>query len=329
MTKTRDALFAPLLVAAFAVSAAVPPARAEFANPHGMAVVTGNQGHRNEQAPEVGYAHRDAEALERYVLGFDPNRIFDPRDATQAEPFTRFGNRESYEGRPWRYLHPRHGSDVVVYYSGHGAPGLKDRRGDRVTFARPFAVGGYEVTFREREACVSGGGCGGYRPGDRGRGRGKRPVIDVNWRDAQGYVEWPSGETDKEYRSLGESGWEYVARAGTTGRHHFGSRISSSRANYGNDEGGTVPAGSYSADGFGLHDVHGNVRGWVEDCWNESYPEAPGDGSGWESGNCGWRVLQGGSWDFVPAILGSALHYWYYSGFRIADDGFRAARTLD
>ena len=121
-----------LLLAFLVVSADMSPARAEFVNPHGVAVVIGNKGYRNERVPEVSYAHRDAEAFKRYVLdvlGFDPNRVFDLRDATQAELFTWFGNRESYEGRLWRYLHPRHGSDVVVYYSGHGVPGLKDRRG--------------------------------------------------------------------------------------------------------------------------------------------------------------------------------------------------------
>ena len=49
----------------------------------------------------------------------------------------------------------------------------------RVTIARPFAAGVYEVTFDEWDACVSGGGCGGYRPNDWGSGRGSRPVVNV------------------------------------------------------------------------------------------------------------------------------------------------------
>ena len=68
--------------------------------------------------------------------------------------------------------------------------------------ARPFAVGMYEVTFREWDACVSGGGCGGHRPSDRGWGRGMRPVIGVSWNDAKMYVEWLSGKTGEAYRLL-------------------------------------------------------------------------------------------------------------------------------
>ena len=64
----------------------------------------------------------------------------------------------------------------------------------RVTFERPFAVGVYEVTFGEWDACVSGGGCGGYRPNDRNWGRGNRPVFDVSWDDVKAYVDWLDGE---------------------------------------------------------------------------------------------------------------------------------------
>ena len=102
-----------------------------------------------------------------------------------------------------------------------------------VTIARPFAVGVYEVTFAEWDACVSDGGCGGYRPGNTVEGRGVRPVINVGWEDAQGYVRWLSRKTGKAYRLPSESEWEYVARAGTTGPYHFGSSLSSSQANYG------------------------------------------------------------------------------------------------
>ena len=135
VAKTRRSLTVSCLVAALAVTVVLTPvslARAEYTNPYGVAVIIGNRAYANERVPEVAYAHRDAEAFRRYVLdvlGFDPNRVFDLRDATQAEMFTWFGNRDRHEGRLWRYLHPRHGSDVVVFYSGHGVPGLKDRRG--------------------------------------------------------------------------------------------------------------------------------------------------------------------------------------------------------
>ena len=132
VAKTRRALTFPLVLVLLALAATLSSARPAFADRYGLAVIVGNGSYANERVPEVAYAHRDAEAFKRYVLdvlGFDPNRVFDLRDATQAELFTWFGNQASHEGRLWRYLHPRHGSDVVVFYSGHGVPGLKDRRG--------------------------------------------------------------------------------------------------------------------------------------------------------------------------------------------------------
>ena len=89
-------------------------------------------------------------------------------------------------------------------------------------FGRPFAVGVYEVTFGEWDACVSGGGCGGYRPDDYGWGRGRRPVIVVSWKDAKAYVRWLSRKTGEAYRLLSDAEWEYVARAGTRTRYWWG-----------------------------------------------------------------------------------------------------------
>ena len=185
------------------------------------------------------------------------------------------------------------------------------------------------MTFGEWDACVSGGGCYG-RPLDFfGWGRGRRPVISMDWEDVKGYVEWLSRETGKEYRLLSESEWEYVARAGTKEKHHFGSRISPSQANYGNNEGGTVPVGNYSPNAWGLYDVHGNVWEWVVDCWNESYRGAPGYGSVWESWDDDERVLRGGSWEDEPRDLRSANRDKYLTVHQSVNNGFRVARTLD
>jgi formylglycine-generating enzyme required for sulfatase activity len=92
-----------------------------------------------------------------------------------------------------------------------------------VTIARPFAVGRFEVTFAEWDACVSAGGCT-HRPGDSGWGRGRRPVMSVSWNDTQEYTSWLSRRTGKTYRLLSEAEWEYAARAGSTTRYHFGDR---------------------------------------------------------------------------------------------------------
>ncbi len=101
-------------------------------NKFGVAVIIGNKNYDHERVPEVSFAHRDADAFKQYVedvLGFRPENIIDLRDATQAQMETAFGNERSHEGQVWSYLDPKGRSDIVVYYSGHGVPGLKDRRG--------------------------------------------------------------------------------------------------------------------------------------------------------------------------------------------------------
>ena len=238
--------------------------------------------------------------------------------------------------------------ELVVVRSGSyvmGSPESEEGRYSdegpqhRVTIGEAFAVGVYEVTFAEWDACVAAGGCNGHVPDDEGWGRGRRPVINVSWEDAQGYVDWLSRETGAEYRMLSEAEWEYVARAGTETPFHFGGTISTLRANYdgrytygGGREGQyrnrTVEVGSFAANAFGLYDVHGNVWEWVQDCWNASYRGAPTDGSAWETGDCSHRVLRGGSWDLNPRYLRSAFRSGVPTGYRINNYGFRVARTL-
>ena len=711
VTKTRDALFAPLLVAAFAafaVSATVSPAWAEFANPRGVAVVIGNRDYEHRDVPDVTFAHRDADAFSRYVvevLGYDPEHVLDLRDATRRELFDALGTRSDPRSLLWSYLDPDGGSDVVVFYSGHGVPGVNDGRGyllpvdadpraaeddgypiellyrnvgglgearsvrvyldacfsggshegglirnaspvyvqaslpsgvagkvtsltaasgkqvaswdveaghgmfthhlldalygggdanddgqvtaaeakaylgrhmtraarrqhrrvqeaslmgrenvvlakapvggfpsrraldeadaeaeesklgltreqrllveeglsssghdvgvadglldgrarealgswqesqglvgtgyltkqqsetlqalgkearavrvrkaddaafarakelhtesgyreylssypsgrhasearallaevtepervpgrkfrdcagcpelvvvpsgtykmgspageegrdddegpvHEVTFARPFAVGVHEVTRGEFARFVSstgrsmGDSCRTYEGGEWEERSGRdwrspgfsqtdaHPVVCVSWEDAKGYVGWLSRETGKEYRLLSESEWEYVARGGRRTARYWGESEGgqcryangadreAKRHNSGwttvNCSDGhyrTAPVGSYEANGYKLHDVLGNVWEWVEDCWNGDYHGAPSDGSAWESGNCGTRVLRGGSWDYGPRILRSASRGRVSTGYRDNDGGFRVARTLD
>ena len=137
-----------------------------------------------------------------------------------------------------------------------------------------FAVGVYEVTFAEWDACVAGGGCGDYRPDDGGWGRGKRPVLNVSWNDAQAYVKWLSNKTGEEYRLLTEEEWEYAARAGTTTPFHTGPTIATNQANYDGGTGQfyarTRKVGSLADNAFGLYDVHGNVAEMVADCYDGS-----------------------------------------------------------
>ena len=203
----------------------------------------------------------------------------------------------------------------------------------RVTIEKPFAVGKYEVMFAEWDACVADGGCGGHRPGDKGWGRGRRPVINVSWNNAKAYVRWLSDKTGKPYRLLSEAEWEYAARAGTTTRYNWGDDIGRNRANCdgcgsGWDNEQTAPVGSFPANGFGLYDLHGNVWEWVEDCRNPSYAGAPADGSARINGDCSSHVLRGGSWYNEPKNVRVALRISYATESRSYSHGFRVARTL-
>jgi formylglycine-generating enzyme required for sulfatase activity len=86
--------------------------------------------------------------------------------------------------------------------------------------------------------------------------------------------------------------------------------------------------GSFPANAFGLHDMHGNVREWVEDCWNSRYKGAPSDGSAWTTGDCRVRVLRDGSWSDDDPYLRSANRDWHSTDARDDKRGFRIGRTF-
>ncbi len=202
-----------------------------------------------------------------------------------------------------------------------------------VTIPEAFAVSIFEVTFEQWDTCVAAGGCGGYRPDDAQWGRGNRPVINVSWEEAQAYVVWLSSQTGETYRLLSEAEWEYVARSGSETAYSWGNDIGSNRANCRGcgsqwDDRQTAPVGSFSANAFGVHDTHGNVWEWVEDCENVNYAGAPSDGGAWRSEHCNWRVFRGGSWGANPRILRSANRSGDASAYRFNYLGFRVARTL-
>jgi formylglycine-generating enzyme required for sulfatase activity len=208
-----------------------------------------------------------------------------------------------------------------------------------VTFARPFAAGKYAVTFEQWDACVMDRGCDGYMPKDEGWGRGRRPVINVSWSDANAYVKWLSDKTGKSYRLLSEAEREYVTRAGTVTPFWWGAGISLKQANYdgrfiyGDSKSGefrrrTMPAGSFQPNPWGFYQVHGNVWELTQDCWHESYAGAPSDGSAWESGACRHRIIRGGAWATYPGDLRSADRGRAAVDFRSSAQGFRVARTL-
>jgi formylglycine-generating enzyme required for sulfatase activity len=208
----------------------------------------------------------------------------------------------------------------------------------KVTIGKPFAVAKSEATFAEWDACVSAGGCK-HGPEDQGWGRGRRPVIRVSWDDVtKEYLPWLNRKTGKTYRLLTEAEWEYAARAGTTTPFSTGRTITTDQANFDGDYtyGGspkgqyrrrTVEVGTFQANAFGLHDMHGNVWEWVQDCYRNTYAGAPSDSAASDMPGCE-RVVRGGSWFLNPRGLRSANRNWHPPVIRSSDNGFRLARTL-
>ena len=232
------------------------------------------------------------------------------------------------------------GPEMVVLPTGRfrmGSPagevGLYSDEGPvhTVTISRPIAMGRYPVTFEDYDRYVSAMGVerpvdkdrgflktlfgkkperskGSEQPDDEGWGRGRRPVINVNWHDAKAYAAWLSEQTGKRYRLPSESEWEYAARSGTETAYSWGDEIGVNRANC--DGSGsewsdkqTSPVGSFEPNAFGLYDMHGNVWEWVEDCWHDNYEGAPSDGSAWTSGgNSNRAVVRGGSWSVIRGV---------------------------
>jgi formylglycine-generating enzyme required for sulfatase activity/tetratricopeptide (TPR) repeat protein len=220
-----------------------------------------------------------------------------------------------------------------------------ERPPHKVSFKDPFAVAKLETTFAQWDACIADGGCS-YKPADDGLGRGERPVTGISWDDAQQYLAWLSGKTGREYRLPTEAEWEYVARAGTIGDTYWrNKKVTCKQANVADQllrkkdpmvaaftcEDGyvkTAPAGSFPANKFGIHDIYGNVAEWVEDCWNGNYLGAPADGQAWTSGDCGRRILRGGSWKSGPQEIRASSRVPLWKELRLNTSGLRVVRSL-
>ena len=212
-----------------------------------------------------------------------------------------------------------------------------------VTIPRHFAISRYEVTFQEWEACLADQGCNGYNPDDQGWGRGRQPVINLSWIDTQTYTAWITRKSGQPYRLASEAEWEYAARAGTTTPFYFGAKITSADANFKGSEpykgsprsefrGRMLPVGSFKPNAFGIYDMHGNAREWVQDCMHDNYDHAPNDGSVWakeDGGNCAYPVLRGGNYVSVGRRIRSAFRLGLKKDFRIEATGLRVTRALN
>ena len=224
-----------------------------------------------------------------------------------------------------------------------GSPRTEPHRGSEdqhvVTIFRAFAVSRYEITFAEWDACVADGGCGGYKP-EAPWGRGRMPVVNVNWKNAAAYADWLARKTGHRYRLLSEAEWEYAARGGQAAAFAFGPTLSAKQANFDassktelNPEGPmrnkALAVGTFKPNAFGLYDMHGNVWEWVQDCWNDEYgPSLPRDGAPALTGDCDGHVLRGGSWEDAAADLRAAARVASAASDRSWSDGIRVAREF-
>jgi formylglycine-generating enzyme required for sulfatase activity len=222
--------------------------------------------------------------------------------------------------------------ELVVVPAGSFTMGSPENEADRssdegpqhtVTFTRPFAMGKYEVTYGEFLSFVKATGramesCF-HEPGFPQTER--HPATCITWTDAKAYVEWLNSITGSTYRLPTEAEWEYAARAvtrpGTYPSYSFGNSIerlceyaNSAETSCNDGYEGTAPVGSYKPNGFGLHDLHGNVWELIEDCPTDSYSNAPTDGTAASGGNCAKRVIRGGAWVNRAGHLRSANRGW-------------------
>jgi formylglycine-generating enzyme required for sulfatase activity len=221
-----------------------------------------------------------------------------------------------------------------------GSPESEPERLDRespqhTVTIQPFFIGKFPVTQAQWQAVASFSKVNIDLKSDPSNFQGaNRPVEKVFWNDAVEFCARLSKATGREYRLPSEAEWEYACRAGTTTPFHFGETITTDLANYngqytyGSGSKGqyreqTTDVGSFPANAFGLHDMHGNVWEWSQDTWHENYNGAPTDGNAWVDENQNKRILRGGSWFSFPRRCRSASRYYLNPAIDLNNFGFR------
>ncbi|ACC72973.1 protein of unknown function DUF323 [Paraburkholderia phymatum STM815] len=218
-----------------------------------------------------------------------------------------------------------------LFTMGSNSDDPSEKPPHRVTISAPFAIGKYEVTVEQWNACADVNGCPKLTP--ESNSVKNAPARDLSWDDAQAYVKWLSKITGKTYRLPTEAEWEYADRAGTTTKYWWGDSMRKGMANC-KDCGDPYhkeapePVGSYAANPNGLYDMNGSVWEWVGDCWHNSYQGAPNDGRAWDAPGCNMRVIRGGSWREGGDYMLTSTRFKYSQSVRQSQDGFRVVKEL-
>jgi formylglycine-generating enzyme required for sulfatase activity len=240
--------------------------------------------------------------------------------------------------------------------------GHQDDEKQHAVNVRAFAIGRFEVTVGEYRRCVAAESCkppewlepGGQHnieTGSSGYYRNLRaavtdagqPVVGVSHEDATAYAKWLAKTTGKGYRLPSEAEWELAARAGARSAYWWGDdarkdgKVWAACRECGSawDGKAPAPANAFSANPWGLYNVHGNVWEWVADIYCEDYAAGPADGSARLADDCpkgggsGLRVLRGGSVYYKPELMRAAMRVRNVPQFRNFSVGFRVARTLE
>jgi formylglycine-generating enzyme required for sulfatase activity len=223
--------------------------------------------------------------------------------------------------------------EMVVIPSGEFDMGSQAGEGEsaerplhRVRITR-FALGKYEVTQGQWRAVM------GYSPSTFENCGDDCPVEMVSWADAKGYVRKLntklSGGIDGPYRLPSETEWEYACRSGARHRYCGSDSIDRVAWHGKNSNGKSHSVGTKAANGFGLHDMTGNVMEWLEDCWHDNYGNAPTGAEAWMiEAVCHKYLVRGGSWHDEPTSMRAAKRGWVWWPTRDFRQGFRVAKTL-
>lgn len=206
-----------------------------------------------------------------------------------------------------------------------------------VTVAKAYRLGKFEVTYNEFDYYVWSehrAGRGGVKyPTTAKGGRGNRPVVNIDWKEASAYAAWLGKRRGETCRLPTEAEWEHAARAGTKTAYPWGNEVRRQRdgaeevmancdgcgSHWDNDQ--SAPVGSFPANAWGLHDTSGNVWEWTCSPWQARFDGSEKEYS--QPGDTGSRVVRGGAWADVAVLSRAGARSYGAPGYRRGNLGVR------